>query len=181
MRIAVHLDAVWSNRPETLRLSPVSGASALQLGLAAALVLLSAACRAPQMAGFDVASPEWRLQQGQAVWQPPAPAPAIAGDVVLGTHPDGHRFIDFSKGSLPIVVVRYSPGAWQLEIPAEGQSFGRRGSPPPRSAWLVLARHLAGAPLPRGWNLVQGMTGTVRLWQPRAGEQLELYLDPACD
>jgi len=122
----------------------VSRNLALFLGLAAGLTLLLTACRTPQGPPFEAASDEWRIQLGQAVWQPPAPLPAIAGDCVLGTHPDGHLLIDFSKGSLPVVAVRCSPDAWQLEIPAEGRSFGRRGWPPPRSAWLVLARHLKG-------------------------------------
>ena len=133
------------------------------------------------MAGFDAASPEWRLREGQAVWHPPAPAPAIAGDVVVGTHAEGHLFIDFSKGSLPIVVVRVSPGAWQLAVPAEGRSFAGRGSLPARSAWLVLARHLAGKPTARGWNLSVDPQGVLRLKHPRTGEQLELHLDPAND
>jgi hypothetical protein len=138
-----------------------------------------AACRSTRMAGFDAASPEWRLREGQAVWQPPAPAPAIAGDVVVGTHPEGHLFIDFSKGSMPVVVVRFSPGFWQLAVPAAGRSYGGGGSVPARSAWLVLARHFTGERTPRGWNFSVDPQGVHRMEHPRTGEQLELHLDPA--
>jgi hypothetical protein len=133
-------------------------------------------CRAPGLPAPEVASPGWRLVQGQAVWQPGADAPAIAGDVVLGTHPEGHVFIDFSKGAVPMVVVRCSPVAWQVEAPVLAQERGGRGPPPPRSAWLVLAREWLGLPIPAGWRSEVGVDGVRRFSASRTGERLELHL-----
>lgn len=140
-----------------------------------ALALASASCRTPALPSFATSTPGWTLLTGQAVWTPTATAEALAGDFVVAAHPDGRLLIDFSKGSLSVAIVRCTPQAWRLEVPAQNRAFGGHGWPPPRSSWLVLARDQAGQPPPKGWEFAADQPGVLRIRSLLTGESLELY------
>jgi hypothetical protein len=50
----------------------------------------------------NLASPGWTVQETQAVWQPKREAPELIGELLVATHPDGSRLVQFSKQSLPL-------------------------------------------------------------------------------
>jgi hypothetical protein len=126
----------------------------------------------------DLTLPGWELHRGQAVWHSPDKSTELAGDLLVASRPDGHALLEFTKASWPLVVVRITPDAWQLESAATGQRRSGRGTPPARSAWLVLPRCLAGAPAPKGWSFTREPDNGWTLEHPRSGESLHGYLLP---
>jgi hypothetical protein len=112
------------------------------------------------------------------VWKPSATASEIAGDLLLATHPQQQLLVEFTKGSLPVLTLQVSPGSWSLHIPTQKRTYTGRGDPPARSAWLVLARDLAGLPPSAGWPLTSSSPNRLRIANPHSGEILDVYLSP---
>lgn len=154
---------------------PTPGRTALLLCLL--LASLTACQTVSPLPPVDLAQPGWQLHHGQAVWRHAHQGTELAGDLLVASRPDGHTVLEFTKASWPMVVVRLTPNAWQLESASTGRRHSGRGSPPARSAWLVLPDCLAGLPPPAGWHFAPTEEGWA-LEHPRTGEQLHGYLLP---
>jgi hypothetical protein len=140
---------------------------------------LLAACRtAPAIPPVDLSQPGWRVEYGQVAWSLPSGGANLAGELTAAFHPEGSVILEFTKTPLALVVVRLGPDFWQLNLVAEQRSYRGRGDPPPRSAWLVLARALAQRGVPDDWQWQVTAPGHWQLKNPRTGERLEGYLRP---
>jgi hypothetical protein len=137
------------------------------------------ACRTPApLPPVDLTRPGWQVRRGQAVWLASSQGTELAGDLLFASHPDGQIILEFTKASWPLVVVRVTSNGWQFNSASTGQSRSGRGSPPSRSAWLVLPRCLAGAPAPTGWKFAHESQEGWRLEHRRTGEQVYGFLLP---
>jgi hypothetical protein len=122
--------------------------------------------------------PGWNVRRGQAVWRSTHSSVQLAGELVYASNPDGQILIEFTKTPLPLVVVRITSVAWQLEFIADDHRFTGPGQPPPRSAWLVLPQCLNNHTAPPGWIFNIDADNNWFLGNPRTGEQLDGYLLP---
>ncbi len=143
---------------------------------AAALpVLVLAACAAVgDLPPVDLSAPGWTTWHGQALWQPSAKSPAIAGELLAARNHNGSVLVNFSKSPLPIFTARSTDDVWKIEFVERDRSYSGHGSPPRRFIWFRLPDILEGAPPPKGWHIERG-SGELRL--SRKGERLRLVLD----
>jgi hypothetical protein len=142
-------------------------------------VLLLAGCRtAPPLTRIDLSESGWQVQCGQAVWKAGRHGPELAGELLMASQADGRRLVEFSKTPLTLVVLRITPGTWQLQLVAAKRQFSGRGEPPPRSAWLLLPRCLQGVPPPPGWTFSSPERDAWRIENAGTGESLQGYLSP---
>ena len=148
-------------------------AVASMLGLAA----MGSGCRSTRPPLFTASGPEWRVQEGQALWQPRKDMPQIAGELLLASHPDGRWTLQFTKTPMPMAVAQRSGERWLIEFPAAKMSFAGKGNPPGRFAWLYLKPALDGATLPKGFEFAQ-TNAQWSLQNTRTGERLEGFVSP---
>lgn len=142
-------------------------------GLGLLLALLATGCVAPRLAPVDLAAPGWRVQETQAVWCPRAGAPELLGELLVATHPDGRRLVQFSKQNLPLVTAQMDPGGWALSSSLRKGRFGGKGRPTTRVPWFQLAELPPAAPHEHsGWRRTESAVGW-RLAHPGTGEYLE--------
>lgn len=141
------------------------------LALAASLFV---SCRSiPPLPPVDLSSPGWRVQQGQAVWQPTRKRPELAGEILLATNTEGDFFVQFSKTPFTLATAQVMNGQWQIEFGSGEYTWRGRGEPPPRFAWFQLPRALAGRSPGRDWQFERAATNLWRLENRRTGEFLE--------
>jgi hypothetical protein len=126
----------------------------------------------------DLSQPGWQLRRGQALWLPSRQGTELAGDLLFADQADGRAVLEFTKASWPLILVQVSPQSWLLESVSTGQRHSGHGTPPARSAWLVLPRCLAGEPPPAGWRFSSGPEEGWSLTHPRTGEQIRGYFLP---
>ena len=147
----------------------------------AVLAVLAAAlcgCRTPDLPPVDLSGPGWQVRETDAVWRPGARAPEVAGELLLAVHPDGRRFVQFSKQGLPLVLARSGARGWRLESPLRPRAHGGRGRPTRRVPWFVLDDLPPTATPEDGpWRLERLPGGRWRLQHASTGEFLE-GLDP---
>jgi len=137
-----------------------------------ALLLLSG-CVTPRLAPVDFAAPGWRVQEAQAVWCPRSEAPELIGELLLATHPDGRRLVQFSKQNLPLVTAQEDSEGWVLSSSLRKGRFGGKGRPTQRVPWFQIATLPPGAPgADSDWRLTKSATGW-RLAHPSTGEYVE--------
>ncbi|MGH7940614.1 MAG: hypothetical protein ACREFR_06035 [Limisphaerales bacterium] len=122
-----------------------------------------------------VSGPNWRVQQGQALWTPRKGAPQFGGDLVIATA-NGRAFVQFSKGPLTIVTAQLTPTHWLIRFPKKGQAWEGRRPAPTRTLWLYLANALAGKRLPRSLHFQHEPDGNWRLENSKTGEILEGFI-----
>jgi hypothetical protein len=151
-------------RSAALRLAPLLG-----------VIALGAACRTLPPA-FDFNEPGWTVRHGQAVWQPAGAGGAIAGELLVATHPDGRAFAQFSKPPLAVVTARAGQGRWQVRD-AGGTNSGR-GAPPAHVVWFQLARLSRGGPVAAPWSAERRGEAAWRLHDATRAESLEGFLAP---
>jgi hypothetical protein len=147
--------------------------------LAAALLACVMGCRSPsQPPALNLAEPGWTVRHGEAVWRRERGGGGIAGELLAASRADGQAFVQFSKGSFPLIVAQSSPRGWMAKFPlARGQQHSGRGRPPTRIIFLQLPRVLAGLPPPKHWTW-QSLPGDGwRLENGNSGESLEVYWD----
>jgi len=156
--------------PSAIRHPP----SSLLLTLALMLVLQLCSCRtSPSLPPADFSAPGWRVQQGQAVWQPPNHRPELAGDLLLATNADGHCFVQFTKTPFPLVTAQVAGDRWQIEFGADEHAWHGRGVPPDRFIWFQLPRALLAGNAGRDWQFKPATANNWRLSNPGTGESLE--------
>ena len=139
----------------------------------------TAGCRtAPPMAPADLRQPGWTIQRGQAVWQPKAGAPEVAGGLLIASNESGEAFIRFSKDPMEIVVARRNARGWSLQIPAFDKTYSGRGRPPRRIGWFQLADALFGEGADPRWRWSGIEMGRWQLTNSSTGERLEGFFTP---
>lgn len=158
----------------SMRLRP-SRSQVVGFCLGALLVLSAPGCFAPKLAPISLRAEGWTSRECPAVWQRSSRAPEIAGDLLVAFHTDGTRFIQFSKGGLPILTARASSSGWSLNSSLRKGTFGGRRSPPDSIVWFQVPT----VPNPNTstvkppWELETAESGGWILRHPRSGERLE--------
>ena len=139
------------------------------------LLAVSGCYTVPPFPPVDLKAPEWKIQQGQAVWRQKRSSPEIAGEILVATKPDGQAFIQFTKTPFPLINAQISGGKWQVEISMQNRRFSGKGRPPKRLIWLRLPSLLAGGKPPAGWSWRLENTKEWRLENRSSGELIEGY------
>jgi hypothetical protein len=110
------------------------------------------------------------------VWFRQRGSEGIAGEILFGLRNDGEAFVQFSKGSFPMVVAQSRPDAWTASFPLGNQHFSGHGPAPERIIFLQLARAVAGKPMSKKWSWTRVEEGW-RLENRSSGETLDVYWD----
>ena len=127
---------------------------------------------------FTATGPDWRVQEGQALWRPRRGFPELGGEIVMVSDAGGRCEVQFTKTPLPIVLAQTTGTNWLIQFPPRRMSFSGRGKPPTRFLWTHLPAALAGKPLP-GWLRFETKPDAIwRLENVRSGESLEGFLSP---
>lgn len=143
------------------------------LPCALVVLLLLSGCVTPTLAPVDLGAPGWRVQETQAVWRPRAGAPELIGELLVATHPDGRRLVQFSKQNLPVVTAQEGPEGWTLSSSLRSGMFGGKGRPTRRVPWFQFTGLPPRAPEAKsGWRLTESATDW-RLAHPGTGEYVE--------
>lgn len=139
------------------------------------LVLSAAGCFAPNLPPISLRAEGWTAREFPAVWQRSSKAPEVAGDLLVAFHTDGTRYIQFSKGGLPILSARASEEGWVLNSSLRKGTFGGRSSPPNSIVWFQVPTGLNPSPsvIKPPWVLETSESGGWILRHPRSGERLE--------
>jgi hypothetical protein len=127
---------------------------------------------------FAAAGPDWRVQQGQALWQPRKGLPEFGGDLVLARDDAGRCLIQFDKTPMAILSAQVTSNRWLIKFPQKNWSFSGHGDAPLRFSWLYLPRALAGKPLPKQLHFENKPDGGWSLENSSTGEKLEGFLSP---
>ncbi len=138
-----------------------------------ALVFFVTGCAGPSLPPVDLAAPGWTVRETAALWRPKAGAPELAGELLVAAHPDGRRYVQFSKQSLPLVTAQSGPAGWNLASPLRQRRFGGRGRPLDRVPWFHVDALPPSAPVSTRWQLTAHADGSWRLEWPSRGEFLE--------
>jgi hypothetical protein len=149
----------------------------IRLLLLACLVSLCG-CQTTTQCLFPATGPDWRVQQGQALWRPQRGLPEFGGDLVLASDNAGRCLIQFDKTPMAILSAQTTTNHWLIKFPQRQMSFSGRGPGPTRFSWLYLPAALAGNPLPKQLHFESKPDGGWRLENSRTGETLEGFLSP---
>jgi hypothetical protein len=140
------------------------------------ILLLFTGCRTlPPLPQADLSQADWTVFAGQALFQPNAEAPEIAGELLVATNRNGAAFVQFTKTPFPLIIAQNTSNTWQIEAPVENRRFARNGSPPSRIMWFQLPRALAGSELPPPWHWTP-LGDSWRLENRRTGERLQGFV-----
>ena len=126
----------------------------------------------PPLPPVDLAQPGWQKHEGQAVWQPKADSPELAGDLLVAVRGQA-AFVQFIKDPFPIAVAQTTPTGWQLELPMQNKRYAGRGKAPNRLVWLQLPRTFAGHTMFKPWAYEELPENRWRLTNGQTGETLE--------
>lgn len=141
---------------------------------AAALCIAGGAgCIAPRMAPVNVSEPGWQTTETAVVWRPKAGAPELAGELLLATHPDGRRLVQFSKQALPLVTAQMDARGWRISSSLRSGAWGGRGTPTDRVPWFQIGQLPPVAGGSSRWQLEHRPGPVWHLENPRTGEFVE--------
>ena len=133
-------------------------------------------CRSPVQSLFNAGGPDWRIQQGQALWRPKNGMPEIGGDLVMASDADGRRLIQFDKTPIELVIAQVESNRWLMKFSQQNMVFSGRGPGPTRFGWLYLPAALDGKPLPSDFHFEHKADGGWRLENKHTGEILDGFL-----
>lgn len=139
-----------------------------------AWALVGPACVTRPMPPWDVTAPGWERRGFDALWRPDAKSAEVAGDLLVAEHPDGSRWIQFSKQGLPLVVARSDASGWEIGSPMRKRVFRGAGRPPGRIVWFRVGRDGAEVVADPGWRTSRDGRGGWILERTRTGERLEV-------
>jgi hypothetical protein len=145
----------------------------------AALLSLGTGCRTTSCPTLQSPiGPNWRIQSGQAIWQPGPNKPELAGELMLASGPAAECYLEFAKTPLTLVVAIRDQGRWSVKFAGAERAYSGRGKPPSRIAWLHLPQALMGEKLPSAFEFEQAPDGYWRLRNKKTGEVLKGFLLP---
>lgn len=133
---------------------------------------LGSGCFAPIIGPVALASPGWISSETPVVWRPSTAAPELTGELFFASHADGSRFVQFSKGGLPIVVAQQSTGGWRISSSLRSGRFGGHGSPPSSVVWFQL-RSVPPTSMSPPWVVTNLSNGGWVVVHSGTGEMLE--------
>jgi len=144
-------------------------------GLLSVLVLFSTGCLVPKLPPISLKSDGWSFREIPAVWRRSTRAPEIAGELLVAVHSDGTRYLQFSKGGLPILSARASLEGWSLQSSFRKGAWGGRGRPPASILWFQVPLFPFGnsPALKPPWVLASIDGERWVLHHTRTGERLE--------
>jgi hypothetical protein len=151
------------------------------LGIFAILLLALmalAGCQTNTQSLFTAGGPDWRVQQGQAVWRPQRGLPEFGGDLVLASDDAGRHLIQFDKTPVAILFAQTTSNRWLIRFPQRNLGFSGHGTGWKRFAWLYLPLALEGKLLPKDFKFERKPGGGWRLENSRTGETMEGFLSP---
>jgi len=141
-------------------------------------LLFLCGCQTATRSLFDATGPDWRVQQGQALWRPQRGLPEFGGDLVLARDAAGSCLIQFDKTPMAILSAQVTSNRWLIKFPQRNMSFSGHGPGPTRFGWLYLPTAFAGKPLPKQLHFETKADGGWRLENSRTGETVEGFLSP---
>lgn len=156
-------------------LRSVPGSRRFSEALLGLVLGISCGCRTlPTLPAANLGEPGWSVRQGQAVWRRARGGAEIAGELLVGTRTNGDAFVQFTKTPFPLVIAQLSAQKWQIQSPAQNETYTRYGKPPEGIIWFCLARALADGPVPKQWSW-QVNEGSWSLMNRGNGESLAGY------
>ena len=146
----------------------------LTWAVASGLMLALVGCAGPELSPVNLAAPGWRVQETQALWRSKRGAPELIGELLVATHPDGSRLVQFSKQSLPLITAQVATNGWSISSPLRSGRFGGTHTPTYRVPWFQITElPPANGPRERHWSRSVSTDGTWRLANESTGEYLE--------
>jgi len=162
----------------------ISGMDSLKLGwkewikflVVGLLSMAATGCQTVHLPAFAIEQAGWIRRETAAIWRPSAVSPELVGELLIARHPDGSRFVQFSKQGLPLVTARATTHAWEISSSLQSGTYaGRlRGTEPPdRVPWFHCA-NLPPTPPPKSrWKVATKPDGSWHLINPSTGESVE--------
>lgn len=141
--------------------------------IVAVVACLTTGCVAPRLAPADLTEPGWRVQEVPAVWCPKRGAPELTGELLLASHPDGRRLVQFSKQSLPLVTAQMDARSWCISSSVRSGRWGGALPPTDRVPWFLFTELPPARVASPRWNLSVAPDGTWRLVSLAKGEFVE--------
>ncbi len=122
----------------------------------------------------DLLQPGWQVTERPAVWRPSRSAPELVGELLIATHLDGRRFVQFSKQSLPLVIARTEGSLWRISSPMKGRGSAGRLPVPEHVLWLQIDGLPPKVSAKSRWEVVFDANDRWLLNDRRTGESLEV-------
>jgi len=127
---------------------------------------------------MDLTEPGWAIRQGQAVWVAARHEVGVAGELLVGTHPDGSCWVQFAKPPFNLYTAQRAGNRWHIESEQGRRRRSGRGVPPSHLIWFQIARCLDGKSPDPGWEFSAGTNREWVLTQVETGQELKGYLLP---
>jgi hypothetical protein len=101
-----------------------------------ASLMLFCGCQTSTQTLFPTTGPNWRVQQGQALWRPKSGLPEFGGDLVVARDDHGDCLIQFDKTPMAILSAQITTNRWLIKFPQRNYSFSGHGAGSTRFSWL---------------------------------------------
>ena len=131
----------------------------------------------PTLEKVDLEEPGWRLYNGQALWNPGAKRPTIAGEIIVASHERGDILVDFSKSTLPLITAQIVGDIWRFEVFESGKSYSGKTPPPKRVFWFYLPALVEGKSLPKSWMAETTEEGAWTVRRKGTDEMIKLVIE----
>ncbi len=142
-------------------------------GSALGALLCLTGCVGPKLGPVDLREPGWVVRESQVVWRPRREAPELVGELMVAMNPDGRRFVQLSKQSLPLITAQESVLGWNLSSTLRRGRFGGPLPPTDRVPWFQFSAIPPTPPTSSRWKLERHTNGWWRLSNFKTGELVE--------
>jgi hypothetical protein len=134
-------------------------------------------CAPVKMPAVNLASPQWHVRRGQAIWKPGPGRMEFTGDLLVAQNTEGDVWISLTKSLLPIFTARTWDNTWSINFVKRGESHSGHGKPPyHRFIWFFIPDILNGTPPPPEWEAAQ-KDDEFSLRNVRTGEEIKMVFD----
>jgi hypothetical protein len=166
---------IWRSRRFGDRLSRSGMKCASLIGFIFAAIT-GCALSTPPFEQVDLEEPGWRLYSGQALWNPGAESPTLAGDIIVAIHESGNILVNFSKSAIPLITAQIVGDTWRLEVIEGGKSYSGKIPPPKRVFWFFLPDLIEGKEIPKSWMAETTEKGAWTVIKNNADEMIKLVI-----